>query len=118
MKNNIVVKNSVAVNSVKPVIQDKAAPRVDKPTPKTDKPINVVGNIIYSVKQYYLSFEPAPDDVVVYSDSVLPVQGEKDTYEATVKIVIDWCGVKTNKVHIQFRVNQNGYLIPSTILHV
>lgn len=78
-------------------------------------------SIINSIRLYYKFVDKDVEqnglpthDVIVYSDSVKLVEGESDTFEAMVKISVDFCGSKSHKVHIKFKV-KNFNILPVTL---
>lgn len=77
-----------------------------------------ISSIIKSIRLFVMHADtPPPSEVVVYSDSVMPVEDEPGFYEAQLKIGIDYLGMKHHKVHIKFKV-RNFNILPDTMVYV
>jgi hypothetical protein len=77
-----------------------------------------IRNIIQSLQGMYLRDTPPPDNVIVYPDSVKPVEDEEGFYQATAKITINYVGEKSHKVNLKFRTNKNGRVSQETISYI
>lgn len=71
-----------------------------------------INNIIQSLQENYMSEIPTPSSVVVYKDSVKPLEslGAGDDvsgwYQSTVKINTDYVSSKNHKIHVKFKLNK------------
>ncbi len=75
-------------------------------------------NTVRSLHSYYMRDNPSPSRVYVYHNSIKPVPDEPGFLQASVKVCVNYVGLREHKVNLRFKTDTHGNLIPATLAYL